>query len=496
MGIHNNKMGNSLKSLAAICLAGFFSQSALAFQIEDVNFDNTFALQSRFYDNYPVSPEQRRNELLTAYFQQEISYSWNNGKDSWVFTPYLSVTRFEDPIHLEHEGFVPFVIPIPIFNFGETRTAHRSYGDIREFLWTHVADSNRWETRMGIGKVFWGVTESQHLVDVINQDDLRSDVDGEDKLGQPMLNLTFVRDYGNFDFFVLPGFRERLFQRNEGRLNPVLVPNPYAPLAAGTNMATMVNQEDDALYESGAEELHTDFAFRWSHTMGIHDIAISYFEGTNRDPILDPINNPVVADNQFTTVQYVTPYYEQMTQVGLEYQATFGGWLLKFEGVNRKSDSPKTPLADDYDDDGVINGSVTDFTEDYQAITTGFEYTFNSIFGSTSDLGVLMEYSWDSRDFEATTPNQNDLFVGFRYAKNSVADPTILIGVIQDLDFDSYIAVMESSRRVGEDSKIILEGMTAYADGNAPNVIKGIGFDATTGVAKEDHVRLAWETYF
>lgn len=494
MGIQNKKTGSLLKSLAAICFAGFFSHNALAFQIEDVNFDTTFGVQSRAYDNHPVSPEQRRNELLTAYFEQEISYSWNNGKDSWVFTPYLSVTRFEDEINIEHEGYIPFIVPIPIFDFGDTRDAHRSYGDIRELLWTHIADSNRWEMRTGIGKVFWGVTESQHLVDVINQDDLRNDIDGEAKLGQPMLNLTFVRSYGNFDFFVLPGFREKLYQHNEGRLNPVLfdlqadINAPYQPVS-GANPVFMVNQDVGADYESGAEEFHTDFAFRWSHSIGINDFAISYFNGTNRDPILD-INNDQVLDPAYgTSLYYFTPYYEQMTQVGIEYQATFSGWLLKFEGIHRDSDSPKTPLAD------AANG-VSEPTTDYQAITTGFEYTFSSIFGGKSDLGILMEYSWDSRDFEATSPNQNDLFVGFRYAKNSTADPSILIGVIQDLDFDSYFAVLESSRRVGEDSKIILEGITAYADGDAPDTINGLGFDATTGIAQEDHVRLSWETYF
>ena len=214
-------MGMYIRSLIFILLTSTFVSTSHAFTIEEVDFDTMFGIQMRSYENNPFSPVQRRHEFLSAYFQQEISYNWNGGKDSWVFTPYIHVSRYEDPMKIEHEGYIPFIIPIPIIDFGDTRTAHRLHGDIREFLWTHIADSNAWELRTGIGKVFWGVSESQHLVDVINQSDLQTDIDGEDKLGQPMINLTLVKNYGNFDFFVLPGFRERTFQPDVGRLSPV-----------------------------------------------------------------------------------------------------------------------------------------------------------------------------------------------------------------------------------------------------------------------------------
>ena len=38
--------------------------------------------------------------------------------------------------------------------------------------------SGNWETRIGVSKVFWGVAESQHLVDTINQTDLAANPDG------------------------------------------------------------------------------------------------------------------------------------------------------------------------------------------------------------------------------------------------------------------------------------------------------------------------------
>ena len=77
--------------------------------------------------------------------------------------------------------------------------------------------------RVGIRKEFWGVTEFQHLVDVINQTDGVEDFDGEDKLGQQMVNLSLVNDWGIVDLFLLPGFRERTYAGEEGRLRGPLV---------------------------------------------------------------------------------------------------------------------------------------------------------------------------------------------------------------------------------------------------------------------------------
>ena len=69
-------------------------------------------------------------------------------------------------------------------------------------------------------------------MDIINQTDQVDQVDGEEKLGQPMINLSLVRDWGIVDLFVLPGFRERTYAGEEGR--------PRTPLPVS----------DDAVYES------------------------------------------------------------------------------------------------------------------------------------------------------------------------------------------------------------------------------------------------------
>jgi len=491
-------LGNSRSRVISLILmlSCLVSANSHAFTIEDVTFDTTLGLQTRLYDNFPTAPIQRRFEFLTINFQQEISYHWNEGKDSVVFTPYFSGTRYQDPVRTTQDGFFPLVfIPIPIIDLIEPRTVNNSYGDIRELLYTHISDSNTWEIRAGIGKVFWGVTEAQHLVDIINQDDLRADIDGEDKLGQPMINFTYVSNIGNFDFFLLPGFREKQYQINEGRLNPLFV----------QDQSFIMLDENNTDFESDDEEQHIDFALRWSHSIGVSDIGLSYFQGTNRDPLLFGqviseerfINNPIDArpsvttggTTEFANLNFVTPYYEQMTQVGIDYQATIDAWLLKLEAIYVDSDSLKTLLQDQ------LAGKTSDFTTDYTAFAMGFEYTFNSIFNSPADLGLIVEYLSDSREFESTSPYQNDVFLGLRLAQNNEKDRTVLIGVSQDLDIDSYIAIAEISRRIGKRSKIYLEMLMAYNDGQGGTEIQA-GFDATTSLDNEDHIRLAWDIFF
>ena len=77
----------------------------------------------------------------------------------------------------------------------------RNLEDLQELQWTHV--SKNYETKIGIRKDFWGVTETVHRVDILNQTDSVDGFDGEDKLGQPMINLSLEREWGVLDLYAL-----------------------------------------------------------------------------------------------------------------------------------------------------------------------------------------------------------------------------------------------------------------------------------------------------
>lgn len=281
---------------------------------------------------------------------------------------------------------------VPFYRL-DSLDSERTHGDIREALYLTYWDD--YELRAGIGKVFWGVTESAHLVDIVNQTDAIESVDGEDKLGQPMVHFTSIKDWGTVDAMVLPYFRERTFAGGDGRLRPTIAVS------------------DSAIYESSREEQHIDYALRYSQMYGDWDIGLSYFQGTNRDPYYQ------------LTGSELRPYYAQAKQVGIDVQGIVGDWLWKLETIYRDS------------------------LDHHTGLVSGFEYTIVGAFGTVWDIGLISEYLYDSRGNNAQTIGQNDLFVGTRLALNDEDSTEVLVGMTQDLDnSDVYNAKLEASSRL------------------------------------------------
>lgn len=292
----------------------------------------------------------------------------------------------------------------------DSRDDERSHFDLREAYWLHIGEA--WEFLVGANKVFWGVTESRHLVDIINQTDFVEDIDDEDKLGQPMINAVTQRDWGRLSFFVMPYFRERTFPGEDGRLRFAL------PV-----------DEDAAEFESGAEERHIDFALRYSHFVGDWDIGAYYFFGTGREPRLLP--------NASGT--RLVPFYDLIQQFGVDLQYTREAWLWKFEGIVREGQG-----------------------DTFGALVGGFEYTLYQIFESPADLGLLFEYLHDGRDNDPTraptTSFDDDIFIGARLALNDEQDTGVLGGAIVDSDDQSTFWFLEVGRRMGQNWNFELEG--------------------------------------
>ncbi len=397
-----------MKSLLAACaLLLAFSASADS----DFEFSGRIGGDLRLFTQSPRFSDQQGSSNLSLFFEPEFYWAWNDSDDTFTFRPFIRIDQHDD---------------------------ERTHGDIRELYWTHVGED--WEIHTGIRKVYWGVTEFQHLVDTINQTDGVEDMDGEEKLGQPMINLSLVRDWGIIDLYLLPGFRERTYPGQEGRLR--------TPLRVDTGQA---------LHESSAGEKLLDVAVRWSHTYGDYYLGLHWFHGTNRDPLLlaglDAGGNPALV-----------PYYEQMDQFGLDFQATLDEWLWKLELIRRDADSG-----------------------DYWAAQGGFEYTLTGVNDSVADLGLLMEYGWDERGQNANSLFQRDLFLGARLAMNDIAGTEILAGIGYDLDHESHSLMMEASRRIGGAWKISLDARLFSAPSTS---------DPAHALHHDDHLQLTLERFF
>ena len=193
--------------------------------------------EARIFVHEPLDERQKGSGLSLA-IKPELYYSWAGGDQSILLVPFVRIDQHDD---------------------------RRTHWDIRELFWLYY--NYDWELKIGFRQLFWGVTESQHLVDIINQTDFVENLDGEQKLGQPMIDFTWFQDWGTLNLLILTGFRERTFPGEAGRFR--------FPLLINT---------DKAQYESDAGQKHIDLAARWSHTLGDFDFALSHFWGTSREP--------------------------------------------------------------------------------------------------------------------------------------------------------------------------------------------------------------------
>ena len=395
--------------LWAAALAAAVASPIGVLHARQIEFTGEAGFEMRLFPQAPLYPDQQSARFSPSIrFEPELRYEWGGG--SWRFTT---------------TGFVRL----------DAHDGRRSHVDIRELGLLYLGDGVT--AFAGIGKVFWGVTEVNHLVDIINQDDAVEDIDREDKLGQPMVNFTLEGGWGSLDLFYLPRFRERTFPGDDARLR--------GPLPVSS----------DATFESGAGVWHQDFALRWSRPFGAFDLGTSFFRGTSREPRLQ-----LAQDSAF-----LRPHYDVIDQVGVDVQWTGDAALLKLEAITRGG-----------------------YGDRFVAATGGIEYTLYQLLSGNSDLGLLAEFMLDGRDADAPpTVFDNDVFVGFRWALNDVQDTSILGGPVIDYETGEMLVLVEAARRLGDDWRFELEArLFANTAAGAP----------TSGLKRDGFVALGLSRYF
>ena len=356
-------------------------------------------LESRWYDQDGAHPGQKSH--ATGFVVEPKLYAEDDEGRSVTLAPFF-----------RYDGADP----------------RRTHFDMREaylLVFGELGDGE-WELRLGADRVFWGVTESRHLVDIVNQTDLIEHPDEESKLGQPMAHLTFSGEWGVAEIFALPYHRERTFPGRAGRLR-----------------SQFVVDDKQVFYESAAEEWHVDLAARYSHSVGPLDLGISVFDGTSREPCLVCVLPRLSQRGELLLV----PYYEQIRQFGLDAQLTIESWLFKLEAIHRGSASNQAGQE-----------------EDYAALVAGVEYTINSVFGSAADLGLLAEWNYDRLLREnATNVFDNDIFLGARLAFNDVQSTDLVASVLADADHSTRSMILEFNRRLSDRWSLHLEGVVILA---------------------------------
>jgi hypothetical protein len=316
----------------------------------------------------------------------KAEYSWNGGNDRFNFMPYARKDFF----------------------------GSRSLVDVKEGYYLHVGDG--WNVLAGINTVHWGVTESRHLVNIINQVDYGWDIDGGEVLGQPMANVNFTTPIGTLGLYGLFGFRTLHEDRVEDRLRLAIVPTGQTILASDV-------------------EKNINFAGRFSSTFpllnGSVDAAVSYFHGIGREPRYVMVAPPT----PFSPVPQFTRFYDLIDQGGLEIVATFDALQLKFEGIVRR-----------------------EFGETYAATVAGLEYTFFNVLNTGSDIGLVAEHLTDNRSvLEPPTIYAHDVFLGARLTLNDSANTQFLGGILYNYQDSAQYATARVTTRIHDDLSLALE---------------------------------------
>ncbi len=340
-----------------------------------------------FYDTIAPAPNPAfdqptswKNGLSTS-FKLDYSHRWDNDSQKITFTPFL---RFDD------------------------KDGARTHADVRELMWKK--SSADLEFNVGIGKVFWGVTEGQHLVDVINQNDQLEDIKGEEKLGQFMTRAGWRSDIGLLEMFLLTGFRERPLPGLESRPGVSLPLDKYA-----------------VRYESECEQWQPEYALRWSRRNGNLDLGVSYFNGANREPIIVPGATGAGGSRS----PYV--FYELMEQYSIDASYLWRDWTLKLEGINRHANSGN-----------------------FHAEVYGVEKTFSEFSGKPWEITAYLEYNRDSRPHAAF---QDDYFIGLRMALNDIESSEVKLGRMVDAHTGSSSLRIEGSSRLTDNWKLKFLGI-------------------------------------
>ena len=284
----------------------------------------------------------------------------------------------------------------------DEKDSERRYIDFQKLKYEQYFEN--YTFKIGNEIIFWGVNESFNIIDIINQSNLAEDMTGTKKLGQPLLSLAYDNNYGTIDLYLMPYFIERKFPSKNGR--------PRLALEVDQNSIT---------YESSAKEQKLDFALRYSMVYDDYDIGIAHFHGNNRAPQLN-INPSTLKFN---------PHYTTLSQTSLDIQATKGAWLYKLEALSAK-----------------------DGNERHLGVAGGFEYTFYGIKDSQSDLGLVIEYSFDDRN---SYPFNNDSVAALRWTKNDINSTSLLAGMFIDMRGNSNRFIAEYEQRINNNVKLFID---------------------------------------
>src|SRR5215203_39161 len=274
-----------------------------------------------------------------------------------------------------------------LFGRADVRDRRSSHADVREATWAWLPNQT-WEMRGGILAEKWSFTESNAVVNVVNQRDQLEAPNGDARLGQPGVSLAIRLPAGRLTVYSLPWHRSWRFAGAPGRFRP----------------PTELDRPETARGTAA-------YAARWDVRARRIEIGLSYFEGVSRDPAIE------TAGAAYRVI------YPVVHHTGAQLQLLVGPSLLKLDIAHVK---PREKAS-------------------FIGFTLGGEGPLTL---GAADLTVLAEFTYDQRGVQAPTGLDRDLLLAARWNPNNAAGTEATASTMIDVRSGAQMLRAKFSRRL------------------------------------------------
>lgn len=332
---------------------------------------------------------------------------------------------------------------------------------------------NNFDLLIGYNVENWGQAVSQSVTNVLNPVDFSDRSPNPSLIGTPMINANYTTSIGTFSGYLLTGFVGSNFEEDPG-----------------TRQRGFFNTDKSRAYFEDSDENDIDLGLRYTNNFvlgsGSVDVGVSYFNGTDRTPVLLPgctnalgtiaeavctnTNDQVVtiyeglesgdidtdafwdfvSDNMTDTIASgisaipgigFIPYYREIEQVGLELNYAVNDIQLRFEGTY--TDTSKSG---------------------YFKTVVGGDYTFSDFAGTDDTMTVAVEYLYDEQG--KNNPFvlfEDDIFVGVDYRTNNERDLRFNLGAFYDLSSSAMLTTAAAAMRITDSLTVEVNAQKAFA---------------------------------
>jgi len=266
------------------------------------------------------------------------------------------------------------------------------------------------EFRVGSRMLNWSATEAFHPADIMNSRNLDSDIERPEKLGEPMVSLSYRFPKGTFAAFLMPYRRSPLFPSPASRMNP-------APPGWGFEDPVWIESDGSASRSGWSRQ----GGVRLTKNLGPADLALHVVSHHDRfQPLL------VARPERETLI----PIYLPVVDTGATYLHVIDAWVIKAEFNHRNFDNPDHPFE-------IAAGRLVDLSRsDHSQLALGFEWGWTlaggadaTVFGEAQAiLGVDRETRAELSIF------QRDLLIGYRHSFNDAQGRQFYASLIVDVE--------------------------------------------------------------